>query len=287
MLRPASVALVAALLVGCGGTPAPPPPTKVEETKHAAAPQRMARDPHNPFRLAERDPPPPRSQPQIPAAEIDAALAAAAAARAAGDDFEVMRVLLPCANKVPKHTRCEGELAMILGRIPARRAEARYYLEQASADDDPSADADFYRRLAAALRDAAMFPAAVTALERMLARTPEPSAADYELLAATLQGIPSREAEAAEVLQRAFERDPTRFDYIRDAGLLLAQLPDRRAEALTLLQRYRNTLDTTDPDALARITSQIEALRHQLEAERPPTSDNQPKRRPKRPSNQR
>ncbi|HEY8377564.1 MAG TPA: hypothetical protein VIK91_13810, partial [Nannocystis sp.] len=83
MLRPAPIALAVALL-GCGGTPTPPPPTRVTDVH--APPGTPARVGENPFRRADRDPPPPRSEPQIPAAEIDAALAAAAAARAAGDD---------------------------------------------------------------------------------------------------------------------------------------------------------------------------------------------------------
>jgi tetratricopeptide (TPR) repeat protein len=277
MLRPASVALVAALLVGCGGTPAPPPPTKVEETKHAAAPQRMARDPHNPFRLAERDPPPPRSQPQIPAAEIDAALAAAAAARAAGDDFEVMRVLLPCANKVPKHTRCEGELAMVLAKYPARKAEADYYLKHAAADDDPGADADFYGRLAETLRQAPMWPEAVVAMQRRIERLSEPSAADYVALAELLQGVPNRELEAADALRRAFELEPAQLDYLRDAGLLLAQFPDKSAEALPILERYRDAIQTTEPDKLPQVEQRIAQLRAGL-ADSPPSAPAQAER---------
>lgn len=269
MLRPAPVVLVAASLFACGGTPAAPPPTPVEDTKHAAAPQRKTRDPHNPFRLADRDPPPPRSEPQIPAADVEAALAAAAAARAAGDDIETMRVLLPCANKVPKHTRCEGELAIVLARYPARKAEADYYLKHAIADDDPSADADFYARLAEALKAAPMWPEASVALQRRIDRLPEPSADDYTALAHVLQGVPGRELDAAIALQRAFELEPGQLDHLRDAGLLLGQLPDKAAEAVAMLERYRDAVKSTEPEKVVGIEQRIAQLRAGLDAPAP------------------
>lgn len=272
MFRPALAVLVAAPLLACGGTPDQPPPTKVEDVKHAAAPQQKARDPQNPFRRADRDPPPPRSEPQIPAAEIDAALAAAAAARAAGDDIETMRVLLPCANKIPKSTRCEGELAIVLAKIPARKAEADYYLKHAVADDDPGADADFYARLAEALRLAPMWPEAAVALQRRIARLAEPTAADYEKLAEILQGVPDRNADAAAALQRAFELEPARLDLLGDAGMLLSQVPGRGAEALTILERYRDAIRSTEPDKVSRVEQRIAQLRAELAPPGAPTT---------------
>ncbi|MFY0535808.1 hypothetical protein [Nannocystis pusilla] len=225
MLRPAVLVVAAALFAACGGTPTPPPPTRVEISSHPAEHQPPARDAHNPFRRADRDPPPPRSEPQLPPAELDKVLAAAAAARAAGDDVELTQALLPCANKIPKSTRCEGELALVLAKSPGHKAESDYYLKHAIADDDPAADADFYGRLAEALRIAPMLPEAAVALQRRIARLPEPTAADWAALAEVLQGVPRREAEAAEALQRAFERDPSQLKYLRDAGELLSQVP--------------------------------------------------------------
>jgi tetratricopeptide (TPR) repeat protein len=265
MLRPAPAVLVVVLLAACGGTPTPPAPTKVEQSTHPVDQQPIARDPHNPFRRPDRDPPPPRSEPQIPAAELDAALAAAAAARTAGDDAEVARVLFPCANKIPKSTRCEGELAMALAGSPGRKAEVQYFLDHAIADDDPGADADFYARLADTLLRQSMQQQAAVALQRRLARLPEPSAADYARLSEVLQGVPQREVEAAELLQQAFERDPTKLQYLRDAGMLLSQVPGRGAEALVLLERYRDAIRGIQPEEMDSIERRIAQVRSQLE----------------------
>ncbi|MDC0721590.1 hypothetical protein [Nannocystis bainbridge] len=264
MLRPAPAALVALLAAACGGTPTPPPPTKVEVSSHPAEIQPPERDVRNPFRRADRDPPPPRSEPQLPPAELGQALAAAAAARAAGNDVEVTQALLPCANKIPKSTRCEGELALVLAKSAGHKAESDYYLQHAIADDDPAADADFYGRLAAALRLAPMLPEAAVALQRRIARLPEPAAADWLALAEVLQGLPRREAEAAEALQRAFERDPSQLKYLGDAGELLSQVPGRGAEALTILQRYRESIRTTEPELLPGLDQRIAQVQAEL-----------------------
>lgn len=267
MLRVASITLVA-LVFACGA-PSPPGPTKASESKATMIrnPPRTPRDPNTPFRRPDRDKPLPRSEPQIPAADIDAALAAALAARAANDLYSAATALRPCANKIPKHTRCEGELAMLLLDTPSHDAEARYYLEQAAADDDPTADADFYRRLSAALQRAGLWLDASAATRRMIARLPEPSAADFVALANLLQGVPRREAEAAEALHRAFELEPAQLDYLRDEALLLAQVPERRAEALERLQRYYDSIRASEPEKADAVTRQIESLRYDLERE--------------------
>lgn len=260
-------ALAALLLAGaCGGAPTPPAPTKVAEAKHhLAQPVRPARDANSQLRQPNEEVPPPRSEPQLPPAEVEAAIAAAKTALAAGDKFEATNQLYRCANKVPKHTRCEGELAIVLLDTPNHEAAARHYLEQAIADDDPTADADFYRRLADALRRAPNWPAAAVALERTIARSPEPAAADVALLATTLQGVAGREADAAAALHRAFELDPKRLDYLRDEAILLAQIPARRAEALPILTRYRDAIAGSEPDRLPELERQIAELRADLE----------------------
>jgi tetratricopeptide (TPR) repeat protein len=266
------VALAALLLAGaCGGAPTPPAPTKVGEAQHhLAQPARPARDPDSLLRQPNLQAPPPRSEPQLPPEEVEAALAAAKTALAAGDAFEATNQLYRCANKVPKHTRCEGELAIVLLDTPNHEVAARHYLAQAIADDDPSADADFYRRLADALRRAPDWPAAAVALERMLARTPEPAVADVALLATTLQGVAGREADAAAALHRAFELDPERLDFLRDEGILLAQIPARRAEALATLTRYRDAIAGSEPDRLPELERQIAELKADLEKSPPP-----------------
>lgn len=274
-------ALAALLLAGaCGGAPTPPAPSKVSEAKHhLAQPVPPPRDPNSPLRAPNLEPPPPRSEPQLPPEEVEAAVAAAKTAFAAGDKFEATNQLYRCANKVPKHTRCEGELAIILIDTPNHGVTARHYLAEAIADDDPTADADFYRRLADALRRAPDWASAAVALERMLARTPEPAAADVALLATTLQGVPGREVDAAAALHRAFELAPAQLEYLRDEGLLLAQIPERRAEALAILTRYRDSIADTEPDRLPALERQIAELKLDLERSPPaparPASDKQ------------
>ena len=261
----------AATLAACGA-PAPPAPTKVSESTHVLAePQRVPRDPDSPFRRPDREKPLPRSEPQIPPDQLTAALDAAAAARAVGNHLGTALALYPCANKVPQHIRCEGELGMALAMEPNRRFEANYYLEQAIAQDDPTADADFYRRMAEALRLVPLFREAGVAYERMIARTPAPVADDFARLAEVLQGVPDREAEAAAALHKAFELDPTRLEFLRDEGLLLAQIFERRAEALAILTRYREAVATSAPDKAAAIDRNISNLQYELEKDAPPT----------------
>ena len=274
MLRHAPAAVVAltlalgsVLVLGACGSPAPPAPTKVSESTHVLAqPQRPPpRDPNSPFRRPDKEKPLPRSEPQIPAEEIAAALAAADKARAAGNATEAALALWPCANKVPQHIRCEGELGMLLADQPNRRYESNYYLEQAIAEDDPTADAEFYRRMAGALRKVPLFREAGVAYERMIARLPAPTADDFAQLADVLQGVPDREAAAAAALHRAFELDPSKLDYLRDEGLLLAQIVDRRAEALALLKRYRDAVARASPDKAAEIDRNIGTLEYEIE----------------------
>lgn len=262
--------VLASALGGCG-SPAPPAPTKVSESKHVLSePQRPPpRDPDSPFRRPDKEKPLPRSEPQIPADEITAALAAADKARAAGDPMGAALALWPCANKVPQHVRCEGELGMLLAEQPNRRYESNYYLEQAIAEDDPTADADFYRRMAGALRKVPMFREAGVAYQRMIARLPAPAAADFAQLAEVLQGVPDNEAQAAAALHRAFELDPTQLDYLRDEGLLLAQVFDRRAEALALLKRYRDAVAKSAPDKAAVVDRNIDGLEYELAKDAP------------------
>ena len=280
MSRVASITF--ALVLACGGAPSPPGPTKASESKATMVrnPPRVPRDPNNPLRRPDRDKPLPRSEPQIPAADIESALTAALAARAADDLYTAATALRACANKIPKHTRCEGELAMILLDTPSHEAEARYYLEQTAADDDPTADADFFRRLSAALQRAGLWLDASVATRRMIARLPEPNAADYVALANLLQGVPKREAEAAEALHRAFELDPAQLDYLRDEALLLAQVPERRAEALERLQRYYDSVRASEPEKAEAVARQIESLRYDLQREAEPS----PAKGPRAPS---
>lgn len=258
------------MLAVCGGSPAPPAPTKVSEAKHLLAdPPRTPRDPNTPFRRPDREKPLPRSEPQIPADQIDAALAAASDAKARGQSFEAALALWPCANKVPQHVRCEGELGLVLLEFPQRAAEASYYLEQAVAADDPTADADFYRRLGDGLRKVPLAYEASVAYQRMIARLPAPASADWALLAATLQGVPGRDEEAAAALHRAFELDPQQLDLLRDEALLLAQIEERRAEALALLTRYRDSVAEIAPDKAQAASRQIVTLQVDLEKNPP------------------
>jgi len=263
-LAPAGAWILALATLACGGPP-PPAPTKLAEADSPIqAPARPTPEIESPFRPPNKEPPLPRSEPQLPPEEIEAVLRKAEEARKIGDDVGLAVTLRACANRVPQHVRCEGELATVLARSPNFRYEADYYLDQvADAADDPSLDAAYYRRLARALGDKGRYAQAATAYQRMIERIPEPSADDYILLATALQGAPDRLAEAVEALRLAYEREPTRIEYLRDQAILLGQIPDKIPRAIELFDEYRAR--TRDPVVLAEIERRIGELQYELE----------------------
>lgn len=263
-LAPAGAWILALATLACGGPP-PPAPTKLAESESPIqAPPRPTPAIDTPFRSPNKEPPRPRSEPQLPPEEVAAVLARADEARKIGDEVGLAVALRACANKIPQHVRCEGELAAVLARSPNFKYEAEYYLDQvADAADDPSLDATFYQRLAGALAHKGRFTQAATAYQRMIDRTTAPTADDYNLLATALQGAPDRLNEAIEALRRAHELDPSRVEYLRDQAILLGQLPDKLPRAIELFEEYKTR--TRDPDILAEIDRRIGELQHLLE----------------------
>jgi tetratricopeptide (TPR) repeat protein len=263
-LAPAGGWFLASLLLACGGPP-PPTPSKLSEsaenTKQATAEKAAL---PSPFTNPNKEPPPPRSEPQLPADQLAAALERAEAARKIGDALEASIALRACANKVPQSVRCEGELAALLAKMPRHKYEAEYYLKQAIAGDAPDLDADYYRRLGEALVHRGHYPDAVTAYQRMIERSKAPSATDYNLLATTLQGVPSRLAEASDALRKAYELDPTRHEWLRDEAILLGQQQDKIAQAIARFEEFKGK--TTDPALLKDTDQRIAELKTILDA---------------------
>jgi tetratricopeptide (TPR) repeat protein len=253
-----------ACLVACSG-PEAPTASKLSETKNLIQQPTPARkDIPSPFINPNKEPPPPRSEPQISPDELASALARSEAARKIGDELEASLALRPCANKVPQSVQCEGELASVLAKMPRHKYEAEYYLKQAIAGDDPALTADYYRRLGEALYQKGMFPESITAYERMVTRIPKPTAADYNQLAVALQAVPERALDAAEALGKAYELDGTRHEWLRDRATLLGQVPNKIAQSITLFQEFRGKV--TDPAILADTDRRIADLQAVLAA---------------------
>ncbi len=282
----AAVVPVAAILPACSG-PDAPAPSKLADTKNliqpVVPPRSEAPPGPSPFNNPNKEPPPPRSEPQLPPDELAAALGRAEAARKVNDDLETSLALRPCANKVPQSVRCEGELAAALVKMPRHRYEAEYYLKQAIAGDDPALTADYYRRLGDALSHKGMYNDAATAYERMITRAAKPTGADYNLLAVALQGVPTRVADAADALGKAYALEPTRHEWLRDQAILLAQLPDKIAQSIVLFEKFKTTV--TAPDLVAETERRIAELQSLLApAPADPTKPPKPAKQPAPPA---
>lgn len=259
-LAPTAFAATSSLVfvLACSG-PEAPSASKLTETKHLIQqPVPVRKDIPSPFINPNKEPPPPRSEPQISPDELASALARAEAARKVDDGLEASLALRACANKVPQSVRCEGELAAVLAKMPRHKYEAEYYLKQAIAGDDPALTSDHYRRLGDALGHRGMFTEAITAYERMLVRTPKPTGADYNQLAVALQAVPERVVEAAEALRKAYELDGTRHEWLRDQAILFGQVPNKIAQSVALFKEFRGK--TTDPDLIADTDHRIADL---------------------------
>ncbi|MBK7825489.1 tetratricopeptide repeat protein [Nannocystis sp.] len=257
-LAPAGAWFLAAALLACS-TPPAPTPTKVSEKPLATVPTPSTPIP-TPFINPNKEPPPPRSEPQLPAAELAATLAKAAAERQIDSKVEAALTLRACANKVPQSVRCEGELAALLAETPRHKYEAEYYLKQAIAADEPDLDAAYYRHLGEALQLKGMYDDAATAFTRMIERSkPTATAADHFLLATVLQGVPSRIAEASDRLHMAYELDPSQHAWLRDEAILLGQQPDKVEQAIARFEEFRSKI--TDPALIADTERRIAELR--------------------------
>lgn len=276
-LAPVGAWFLAAALLACSAPPAPTP-TKVSEKPLASVPP-PSPPIASPFVNPNKEPPPPRSEPQLPADELAATLAKAAGERQIDAKAQATQTLRACANKVPQSVRCEGELAALLAETPNHKYEAEYYLKQAIAADEPDLDAAYYRHLGEALQLKGMFDDAATAFTRMIERSKPATAADHYLLATVLQGVPARIAEATDQLHRAYELDPTQHAWLRDEAILLGQQADKLEQAIARFEELRGKL--TDTALIADTDRRLAELR--LLTQPPPTKAPapKPKRKPK------
>lgn len=250
-------ATLSAAATACSAPP-PPEPTKVTDQTKNLPLNKPRSDVPSPFRHPANEAPSPRSEPQLAPAELEAAIADAATALAGGDEMTATVRLRACANKVPQSIRCEGELAMLLSKHRRHKAEARYYIDQALAADDPGLDEAYYRRLGLALKERGLAADSLIAFERMMQRI-TPTAADWWLLSEALQGVPDRTAEAAEAARKAYELDPTQLEWLRVEAILVGRAPDKIAQSIALFEEYKSKVK--DPEQLADADRKIAELR--------------------------
>jgi len=251
----------ASVFPACGGSTATAP-TKIEDAPASlvVAPERpQAKDPASPFRKPSKEPPPPRSEPQVSDARLAELLAEAETLVANGDRNGATLVLRECANKVPISPRCEGALGQLLVGIALRRAECRYYLAEAARVDDPQADAEFYRELGDALMGQSLYEDAASAYQRRIGRGAA-EAEDYGLLATALQGLADRQEEAADALKEAFSLDPTKIEYLHDEGVLRGQVPGQAKQAAALLREFLARSTDADDARVLKLEARIVEL---------------------------
>jgi tetratricopeptide (TPR) repeat protein len=253
------VRLLALLLTAVACRSEAPVPTEIDPSDPLVKrPRRPPPDPDNPIRRADRHPPEGREGTQLGAPELEAALARFTDARAAGNDAVAITELRACANKNPPSARCDGELGLALVVTEGRRAEAVYYLVEATKVDDPAASADLYRRLGDRLRALGQLEEAVTAFERVLAR--EDTADAHAALGHALQSLPGRLEDAAAELGKAWALAPEQHGLLFDQATVLGQIrepgPSGRAADLfsTWLALPATAQDPRRPAAELRVT---------------------------------
>ncbi len=237
-------------------------PTKIEDAPAplVVAPEKPTpKDPASPFRKPSKEPPPPRSEPQVSEERLAEILAQADTMLANGDRNGATIALRECANRVPASPRCEGALGQLLVGIPLRRAECRYYLSEAARTDDPTADAAFYGELGEALMGQSLYEDAATAFQRRIERGAA-EAADYERLSTALQGVKDRQEEAAEALKKAFALDPTKVEYLHDEGVLRGQVPGQAKQAAKLLREFLTRATDADDARVVKLEARIAEL---------------------------
>jgi tetratricopeptide (TPR) repeat protein len=243
----AVVASLAAMLVGagCSGGATQPEPTPLsKEAALVDPPKRPERK--GPFRNPNVDPPAPRGGAQVPAAQIEAALAESKTLADAGEINRAMLALLPCHNKEPASVRCDGEMAILMLQLGTRKAHGRHFIDEAARMDDPEADADFYRRLAATAKKHGRHDTAASALAKVLAREPG-GAADWLALSRALQTDGARLEEAIAALDKVLELDPsTPADVRFERAVLIAQTDDE-PRAIAAFEAFLQAAPEGDP----------------------------------------
>lgn len=252
-----SVALLACIMATVGCKQDEPSPTRVTKTvvqtptTHDPTPSR--------FPNPEYEPPGAREGDQLPADELEAALAEGRRHLDAKDHSRAAIALRPCANRTPQDATCELLLGAATAYQRRRRGEARYYLEQglAAAKGSPLPPA-LLNRAGRAAQEMSAFELAADAFQLAIAAG-DAGADAYARLAEVLQGVPDRRDEAIAALQRAVDLDPTVERRLFDLATLVAQTEDT-ARAKKLFETYLERFDGTDAGRTAAAKRRIPEL---------------------------
>ena len=252
----AAVAVLGAFYAGCQCGDAPPPTRVADQAplleRNRQRPRPRTPDTHAPDR--------PRT-PQLAEAKVQATIARARTLRANGDVVGASAALRHCAHKQPASVECEGLLGIVLWDLKKYRAEARYYIDFAAAQDDPELGAEFYDELAQQAMRANRYESAAAAYQRVVQRghaTPE----SYSNLGKALQLLPDRAHEALAALSKARELDPENTSLMRSEATLRA----REGELKTAIELFSEVLKRTegqDPNADADLRRRIQELQRQ------------------------
>jgi tetratricopeptide (TPR) repeat protein len=263
-------ALAVILATGCVDEDAPEP-VKLERASpfERDVPRQKPSNPDSPLRNPAYETPNGPDGPQVPEAEIEAALAEAAKHAALGDVPQQRIALAKCANKTPPSARCDGELGLSMIAAKNRRATALYHLLAAASLDDPQADASLYARVGQALWGHGKQAESVLAFQRAVDR--DPTAEHLFMLGQALSLVNDRLLEAADFMAQARGKDD-RIAWLHDEAVIRGQIPAREqaAAALALFRLYIERAATTPaeqlptpPDRLAPRMAELELLAKQ------------------------
>lgn len=255
------VALAAGgLMPACTGSQKSPSPTRIHaDNRKITGPATPPKAHDGPFRNPDKDPLPPRSGEQLPPEALEQAIQTAREQVASGQSSKAMMTLNACANKIPQDLRCEAELGILLAGMKRHRKDARYYLDQTATIDDPRADAELFRRLAAAMKLQSMHRLTGDVYRRMIEHGAN-SAADYVLMSKGLQADASRLEEAADAMAKARALDPSKPEWLHDEGLLRAQVAGQSAQAASLLTKFLEKTRGTNTDLETVLDARIAEL---------------------------
>lgn len=242
-----------------------PAPTKVDDPAAlVSAPTREKVD--TPFIDPEKEPPPPRTDPQLEPAALAAAIDEASAAIAKGDVPHAIARLQRCINKVPASSTCEGMYAALLLEERKQKVWARHYLHEALTNIDATMPDELLRKLGRLAGHNARYADGALAFEQLVVRGTA-TAQDYIDLAHALQADSTRTSQAIEVLEKAYALEPTRHDVLLELAVLTAG-SDRKA-AIALFEKYKTAMKD-DPTQVAIAERRIETLRREIGGAKPP-----------------
>ncbi len=267
------LALALCMAVACGGSDTPVP-KKVSELEPVVKP-RVKPERDGPFHNPNVDPPGPRTQTQIPSADLARTIERGKAQAGEGRTTVAIQTLRKCANRIPQSVECEAELALTMFAADQHVAHARYFLAEASRADPAQAEDALYRRMGTMALDKAQFSTARSAYGVLVARETA-TADDLEQYAYALQSEAGYTDEAADAYARAYALDGTRHELLRKRATLLAQAGDH-ARAADLFEAYVEK-GSPDPKVKTALQERVISLREEALAQ----AKAQPPRRTRR-----